>query len=98
MERMPAMARSYSRGGYSGLYTLTPDSHPILGEAPAIRGLFLAVGFSGHGFKLAPAVGRGLTELITSGGYQALDLSLLRPTRFTEGQPIRSAYEYGLLS
>lgn len=96
--RMPAMSRSFSRGGYSGLYTLTPDSHPILGEAPAARGLYLAVGFSGHGFKLSPAVGRGLTELITSGEYQSLELSPLRPTRFAEGAAITSAYEYGLLS
>ena len=97
-KRYPAMARSFGRGGYSGLYTLTPDSHPILGEAPMVRGLYLAVGFSGHGFKLSPAVGRGLVELITTGGYQTLDFSPLRATRFAEDQPIRAAYEYGLLS
>ncbi len=96
--RMPAMDRSHSRGGYAGLYTLTPDSHPILGEAPAIRGLYLAAGFSGHGFKLSPAVGRGLAELITHGAYETLDLTPLRATRFAEHLPIQSAYEYGLLS
>ncbi len=96
--RMPSMRRAFGRGGYSGLYTLTPDSHPILGEAPGVRGLYLATGFSGHGFKLSPAVGRGLTELITTGAYQSLDLSPLRATRFAEGAEIRSAYEYGLLS
>src|SRR5207248_381822 len=80
--RIPPMDRAFNRGGYSGLYTLTPDSHSILGQAPAIRGLFLAVGFSGHGFKLSPAVGRGLTELITDGSYKTLDLSPLRATRF----------------
>ena len=92
------MRRAFGRGGYSGLYTLTPDSHPLLGHAPEIEGLYLAVGFSGHGFKLSPAVGRGMAELITTGSYQTLDLSPLRPTRFDEGEPIRSAYEYGLLS
>jgi sarcosine oxidase subunit beta len=96
--RMPAMERAYGRGGYSGLYTFTPDSHPILGAAPAVQGLYLAVGFSGHGFKLSPAVGLGITELISTGSYQTLDLTPLRPTRFAEGQEIRSAYEYGLLS
>jgi sarcosine oxidase, subunit beta len=96
--RMPAMNRSLTRGGYSGMYVMTPDSHPILGEAPAVRGLYLAVGFSGHGFKLSPAVGRGLTELILTGAYQTLDFSPLRATRFAENEPIRSAYEYGLLS
>jgi sarcosine oxidase, subunit beta len=97
-KRMPAMNRAFTRGGYSGMYVMTPDSHPILGEAPAVRGLYLAVGFSGHGFKLSPAVGRGLAELITTGAYQTLDFSPLRATRFAEGEPIRSAYEYGLLS
>jgi sarcosine oxidase subunit beta len=96
--RMPSMESSFGRGGYSGLYTFTPDSHPILGEAPAVRGLYLAVGFSGHGFKLSPAVGRGITELIASGSYQTLDLTPLRPTRFAEGSEIHSSYEYGLLS
>ena len=96
--RMPGMRRAFCRGGYSGLYTLTPDSHPLLGHAPGIEGLLLAVGFSGHGFKLSPAVGQGLAELITSGSYQTLDLSPLRPTRYEEGEPIWGAYEYGLLS
>ena len=96
--RIPSMRRAYGRGGYSGMYTLTPDSHPILGEAPELRGLYLAVGFSGHGFKLSPSVGKGLAELITQGAYQSLDLSPLRPTRFAEGAEILSAYEYGVLS
>jgi sarcosine oxidase subunit beta len=98
VKRYPAMARSFGRGGYSGLYTVTPDSHPIIGEAPGIQGLYVAVGFSGHGFKLSPAVGRGLAELITTGRYQSLDLSPLRPTRYAENEPVRAAYEYGLLS
>jgi sarcosine oxidase subunit beta len=97
-KRMPSMRRSFGRGGYAGLYTMTPDSHPILGEAPGVRGLYLAVGFSGHGFKLSPAVGRGIAELVTLGRYESLDLSPLRPTRFLEGAPIQSAYAYGLLS
>lgn len=96
--RIPGMRRAFGRGGYSGLYTLTPDSHPLLGRAPGIDGLYLAVGFSGHGFKLSPAVGRGLAELITTGAYQTLDLSPLRPGRYDDGEPIRGAYEYGLLS
>jgi sarcosine oxidase, subunit beta len=96
--RIPAMRSAFGRGGYSGLYTLTPDSHPLLGHAPGIDGLYLAVGFSGHGFKLSPAVGRGLAELITKGRFQTLDLSPLRPSRYDDGEPIRGAYEYGLLS
>ncbi len=98
VKRYPAMGRSFGRGGYSGLYTLTPDSHPILGESPGVRGLYLAVGFSGHGFKLSPAVGRGIAELVSTGAYQTLDLSPLRAERYARGEPIAAAYQYGLLS
>ncbi|MBM4493809.1 FAD-dependent oxidoreductase [Rhodococcus hoagii] len=50
--RIPRLASSYA-----GCYDITPDYNPIIGPSPA-AGLFLAVGFSGHGFKISPAVGR----------------------------------------
>ena len=50
-----------------GLYDNTPDRRPLLGPVPGIEGLFLAVGFSGHGFMMAPAVGEGLAAAITGG-------------------------------
>lgn len=51
--------------GYSGLYTINDwDVHPIIGESP-VAGLFVANGFSGHGFKLAPAIGSMLAQAIT---------------------------------
>jgi sarcosine oxidase subunit beta len=50
-----------------GLYDNTPDRRPLLGPVPGVDGLFLAVGFSGHGFMIAPAVGEGLVAAITGG-------------------------------
>src|SRR5207249_12062103 len=50
--RYPAMHRGFGRGGYGALYAITPDWHPIVDRCPGIDGLFCAVGFSGHGFKM----------------------------------------------
>jgi sarcosine oxidase subunit beta len=48
-----------------GLYDNTPDRRPLLGAVPEVDGLFLAAGFSGHGFMIAPAVGEGLAAAVT---------------------------------
>jgi sarcosine oxidase subunit beta len=96
--RMPEMVHGYGRGGYAGIYDCTPDMHPLIGTFPNMQGLFVAMGFSGHGFKLAPVVGRGIAEYLTTGGYQTLDISPLSPNRYNENAPIRAAYEYGLLA
>lgn len=47
-----------------GFYDVTPDHQPILGTVPGLDGLWLAAGFSGHGFMFAPAVGRRLADAI----------------------------------
>lgn len=96
--RMPAMADSYLRGGWSGLFTVTPDWHPILDRAPGIDGLFCAVGFSGHGFKLAPAIGQAMAELALDGQASSADLTPLRFSRFAEGDLLQSRYRYRVLA
>jgi sarcosine oxidase subunit beta len=48
-----------------GFYDVTPDHQPILGPVGEHEGLWLAAGFSGHGFMMAPAVGRRLADAIT---------------------------------
>ena len=59
-ERMPPMSAAQFMGGWSGLFTVTPDWHPVLDKVvEGIDGLFCAVGFSGHGFKLSPMIGCG---------------------------------------
>jgi sarcosine oxidase, subunit beta len=73
---------------WAGLYEMTPDHHPILGEAPGIPGFFLANGFSGHGVMHAPATGKILSDLILTGKTDLVDVSLLSLSRFAEGRMI----------
>jgi sarcosine oxidase subunit beta len=73
---------------WAGLYEMTPDHHPILGEAPGVAGFFLANGFSGHGVMHAPATGKILADLILTGRCELIDTSLLSLSRFAEGRMI----------
>ena len=66
----------------------TFDHNAIVGLHPACANLVFANGFSGHGLQQAPAVGRGVAELIATGGYQTLDLSPLGWARVLHGQPL----------
>jgi sarcosine oxidase subunit beta len=59
-----------------------------------IDGLYLATAFSGSGFKIAPAVGTCLAELITEGRARTVDISAFRPERFAEGQLIAGRHPY----
>ncbi|MCH9017216.1 MAG: FAD-binding oxidoreductase [Chloroflexi bacterium] len=96
--RIPAMSDAYFRGGWSGLFTTTPDWHPILDAVPGIDGLYCAVGFSGHGFKLSPMIGVTMAELIVEGKAKSVDISPLRFTRFQEGDLLGSSYRYRVLA
>jgi sarcosine oxidase subunit beta len=73
---------------WAGLYEMTPDHHPILGEAPEVPGFFLANGFSGHGVMHAPATGKILSDLVLEGKTDLVDVSLLSLSRFAEGRMI----------
>lgn len=92
-ERAPVLAHAVSRGGWSGIYDMTPDGKVILGQAGP-EGFYLACGLSGTGFKKAPAIGQCLTELITQGQSRTVDLTPFRLSRFAEGQPLRGPHEY----
>ena len=96
--RVPGMADAYYRGGWSGLFTTTPDWHPILDAVPGVSGLYCAIGFSGHGFKLSPAIGKSVAELVVEGRARDVDLTPLRFTRFTEGDLLESSYRYRVLA
>jgi glycine/D-amino acid oxidase-like deaminating enzyme len=76
---------------------VTPDWQPVLGRVTAIEGLHIAAGFSGHGFKLSPAVGEALAGLIATGRAEAVDLEPFRLSRFQEGTLIRSPYVHGIV-
>jgi len=70
---------------WSGSYNMSPDAHPIIGEAPTVRGFFMAIGFSGHGFMLAPITGQILAEMIT-GRNTVVHVEKLGLDRFTRGE------------
>ncbi|WP_033296352.1 NAD(P)/FAD-dependent oxidoreductase [Amycolatopsis jejuensis] len=93
--RMPDMPDPRVAHSYAGGYDVTPDYNPIIGRAP-VTGLFLVTGFSGHGFKIAPAVGRMVAEVLTTGrtslaGVEPRDFRL---SRFAEGEPLLSRHPY----
>lgn len=81
--RVPNFERAKIQSGWAGMYSHnTVDQNAIIGEHPQLDGYYLACGFSGHGMQQAPAVGKGLSELIRTGRYETLDLSPLRFERF----------------
>jgi sarcosine oxidase subunit beta len=81
IHRIPIIERARIAGGWAGLRPLTPDDHAIIGPAPGVEGMFLAVGFGGHGFQHSPATGRYVAEWILD-GRPSMDLSLFDPARF----------------
>lgn len=90
--RMPAAAEAGIAGGWSGMYEITPDWNPIMGSSADIRGLHYCVGFSGHGFKLAPVAGVLMAEQVADGRASTLDIAPYRLERFGEGQALRLGY------
>jgi len=93
-QRAPVFAYAVSRGGWSGIYDMTPDGKAILGQAGP-EGSYVACGLSGTGFKKAPAIGQCFTELITQGRSSTVDLTPFRLSRFAEGQLLHGQHEYG---
>jgi glycine/D-amino acid oxidase-like deaminating enzyme len=97
-KRIPAMSRAVFRGGWSGAFTVTPDWHPILDRIEGIDGLYCAVGFSGHGFKESPMIGKAMAELIVRGAAECVDISMLNLNRFETGDLLRSRYAMQVLA
>jgi sarcosine oxidase, subunit beta len=93
-ERYPRLAGFELVRGFAGPYDITPDWNPIIGPCPAIENLYLAIGWSGHGFKLAPAVGEVVAAEV-SGRTPPIDVGELRPERFAEGRLLQLAYGPG---
>jgi glycine/D-amino acid oxidase-like deaminating enzyme len=97
--RYPYMEQALSKGGWSGIYGVTPDWHPIIDEVPEGSGFFVAAGFSGHGFKLGPAVGVMVADMVqrSSTPTASLDRSLFQYDRFAQGRPVSGKYEYSIV-
>jgi sarcosine oxidase, subunit beta len=88
----PPLEEASVEHSWVGLYEMTPDRHPIIGRAPGIEGLYLANGFSGHGFQHAPVVGKVLAELIVGGRAKTVDISGLGLERFSAGELVRERH------
>lgn len=85
---LPPLAELRVVRQWAGLYNMSPDAQPILGEVPSLKGFYNAVGFSGHGFMLAPVTGMLMAELMT-GKEPHLDISALSLERFEKGELLR---------
>lgn len=92
--RLPKLENAEVVRGTTGVYDITPDSCALLGPVPGIEGLYICAGFSGMGFKISPAIGIVMSELLLDGAATTVDISAFRPTRFAEGRPIHPEFEY----
>src|SRR5216683_3252209 len=90
--RTPGSLLTPSPGCAERSRRLCPPWPPLLGPWPWVDGLYLAVGFSGHGLKLAPAVGEAVADEL-AGRTPAIDISPLRPA--ATPRPLRFAYGPG---
>ncbi|HEY1421738.1 MAG TPA: FAD-binding oxidoreductase [Candidatus Dormibacteraeota bacterium] len=87
--RVPALRDAVSTGGWASLYDVSPDWMPVIGEiAP---GVFVDAGTSGHGFKLAPALGADVAGLVL-GAEVERDLGQFSPARFGSGEALAAGY------
>ena len=96
--RLPEIADAELYTGYAGLYTSTPDLHPVVDRVDGIDGLYICTGYSGHGFKLAPAVGIVMAELILDGEARSVDITPLRMSRFQEGDLNETTYKFKVVA
>ncbi|HYG71068.1 MAG TPA: FAD-binding oxidoreductase [Actinomycetota bacterium] len=87
----PPLERAAIEHSWVGLYEMTPDRHPIVGASP-VGGLYLATGFSGHGFQHAPVIGKVLSELVVEGMASTVDIAALSLDRFDRGQLVREGH------
>ena len=92
--RFPDFHAATQRGGYGSLYDMTPDGNPILDKSPNVEGLYWATGFSGHGFKLSPVVGRMVAEFVLHGQSSDHPIHQFRASRFDKGDPLDADHPY----
>jgi sarcosine oxidase subunit beta len=92
-KRIPGMDQGSLHNAHGGYDGITPDQRAILGQAGP-EGFFLDCGFSGTGFKIAPAVGACMAELIADGEAQTADIKPFSPQRFTDGDMLEGNHSY----
>lgn len=84
--RHPAFADIRIASSWSCFYEMTPDDHPVVGRVPDVEGLYLAAGFSGHGFMHSPATAQLIVEEMLDGKASTLDITDLSLERFRTGR------------
>jgi sarcosine oxidase subunit beta len=94
MHRIPAMERATLARGFRAFDCYSADRHAILDRVPGLDGLYLATAFSGSGFKIAPAVGTCMAELILDGRARTVDIAAFGLQRFADGRPLEGPYPY----
>jgi sarcosine oxidase subunit beta len=87
--RVPRLKDAVSTGGWASLYDVSPDWMPVIGEVAP--GVFVDAGTSGHGFKLAPALGADVAALVLGVDVDA-DIQQFSPTRFSSGGSLSAGY------
>lgn len=95
--RFPAYAEAGLAASWTGLYDVTPDWNPVLGPLPGVDGLWLAYGFSGHGFKLAPSVGLLLAQAML-GHSGVVPIETYSLARFARQRLLVGRYGAGAVS
>jgi sarcosine oxidase, subunit beta len=94
MHRFPVLERATLARGFRAFDCYSHDRHAILGEVDGVDGLYLATAFSGSGFKIAPAVGTCMAELIVEGRAKTVDIGAFNIRRFVEGKTVEEPYPY----
>jgi sarcosine oxidase subunit beta len=92
--RVPDYAHAGFQGAHGGTDGITPDQRMIVGRYGP-DGLVFQTGMSGTGFKIAPSVGLGVSEIVLDGASHSVDLALFDPGRFAAGKPLRGDHPYG---
>ncbi len=96
-KRFPGMTEASPYSVWIGFFDITPDWQPIIGFDLRIENLIHMVGLSGHGFKLAPAYGDVMSDIVIYGEAKNFDVSGFSLERFTKEEGRHSAYKYGII-
>jgi sarcosine oxidase subunit beta len=93
--RFPGLEGASLATSYAGCYDVTPDYNPVISPSP-IEGMWICAGFSGHGYKISPAVGELAADLVSTGvsRYPDVDHRDFRFERFAQGDLLTSPHPY----
>ena len=92
-KRIPMMENGTLHSDHGGYDGISPDLRAVIGQYGP-EGFYLQCGFSGTGFKIAPAVGACISELILDGEAKTIDITPFTPKRFEEGKMLKGEYSY----